>query len=101
MNNPSVSPRSQADSAVASCCVRIVHVGFKASVIGLITMLAIGSSGVFVGTIVVFTAFLSLPGLILSSIALFGNPSRLAALGVALGLFGTLNLPTLVVILTR
>lgn len=75
--------------------------GFHTSVTGLLAMFAISPFGTTIGTIATFVAFLSLPGLIFSAIGLFGQRRRLAGWGLVLGLFGTLNLPTLIFSLTR
>ena len=65
--------------------------------IGFVTSL-VGVAGVFIASfsvIGVWLAFLCVPGVLFSIVGLFCRPRRLAAWGVALGLFGSLYLPTL------
>jgi len=57
----------------------------------------LGVSGVYfagVSKVAVWIAFLCLPGLLFSIAGLFRPPRRLAGWGVALGVFGSLYLPT-------
>ena len=69
----------------------------RRAVVGFVTSLA-GVAGVFVASVSVvgvWFAFLSLPGLLISIAGLLRPPRRLASWGVALGVIGSLYVPTL------
>ena len=80
--------------------IDVACVGFVFSVVGAVALLAAGSSTPFIRGIAMCIAFSSLPGPLFSAIALFRGPRRLAAWGLALGLFGTMCLPTVVLAMT-
>jgi len=101
MTNPYEAPEIDSTSRSPIHTNRIACAGFLTSVTGLLAMFAISPFGSMISIIATFIAFLSLPGLILSTIGLFGQRSRLAGWGVVLGLLGTMNLPTLIFSLTR
>ena len=101
MTNPYASPEIDSESRTPIHTNRIARAGFFTSVTGLLAMFAISPFGPMIGIIATFVAFLSLPGLILSAIGLFGQRRRLAGWGFVLGLLGTLNLPTLIFTLTH
>ncbi|MCA9082377.1 MAG: hypothetical protein KDA58_17590, partial [Planctomycetaceae bacterium] len=73
----------------------IAPYGFALSFTGMLAVFAFGALGkpaTLVSTCFAVIAVLSLPGLLLSLVALWWRPRRLAGWGVALGLFGSLNL---------
>ena len=69
-------------------------IGFFLSLIGFMGVAVVGPLGPIVSSIGMCLAFLCLPGLLVSVIGVFRTPRRLAAWGVALGVFGSLYLPT-------
>lgn len=73
----------------------LAYIGFFTSLAGVLAELAVGRFDSWIGIIPMYVAFASLPGLIISGIALFHKPRRLAGWGVVLGLFGSLNLSTI------
>jgi len=81
------SPRRPA----RNICARI---GFVTSLVGVAGVFLVGPFGPSVSGIGMRIAFLCVPGLLLSVAGLFRPPRRLAGWGVALGVFGTLFLPT-------
>ena len=68
--------------------------GFVLSLTGVFGLFLAGPFGALISTVAMYVAFLSLPGLVISAVGLGRQPRRLAAWGVALGIFGSLYLPT-------
>jgi hypothetical protein len=101
MSNPYAPPNIDTELPTSVRVNGIAYAGFLTSAIGLLAMFAISPFGPMIGIVATFVAFLSLPGLILSVIGLSGQRRRLASWGVVLGLLGTMNLPTLILSLTR
>ena len=91
--NPYKSPNASS-SAPCAHQNRIARIGFVLSVTGVLGVLVVGSFGSLMNTVGMYVAFLSLPGTAISAMGLWRQPKRLAALGVVLGIFGTLYLPT-------
>jgi hypothetical protein len=74
---------------------RIGQLGFAISMVGFISLFAVGPFGRTISMIAACIAFAALPGLIISSIGLFFRPRSVAAWGVALGIITSLYLPTI------
>lgn len=91
--NPYESPHAS-DGSASLPRNRLARVGFVFSVIGVLAVFLVGPFGPLLGTIGMCMAFLCLPGLALSVMGLRHQPRRLACWGVALGVFGSLYLPT-------
>ena len=69
-------------------------IGLFVSLMGFMGVVVVGPLGPIVSSIGMRLAFLCLPGLLVSVIGVFRKPRRLAAWGVALGVIGSLYLPT-------
>ena len=75
-------------------------VGFTCSIVGLLavclaSVYEFGSLGKIVASVALWGSVLCIPGLILSSLASFKRPRKLAIWGVVLGIAGMLYVPTL------
>jgi len=70
-------------------------VGFSLSLIGVLGLFLVGPFGPVIGAVGMCMAFLCLPGLVASIVGLFSTPRRLAGWGLALGIVGSLYLPTI------
>lgn len=92
-NNPYESPNETSDSTEATEGF-LGRVGIMLSLFGVAGVLLTGPFGPFINNISMRVALLSLPGLIISTIGLWQKPGRLAGWGVALGIIGSLYLPT-------
>lgn len=102
MSNPYESPRTQIELSTITDRNPIARVGFLISFTGVLALFAsVGPFESSVSRIFACIAFVSFPGLIVSGIGLFRSPRRLAGWGVALGIFGSLYLPTFYLALTR
>jgi hypothetical protein len=95
MSNPYESLTTQTELPIAAPSNPIARIGFFASLTGLVSLFAIGPFGSLISIIASCVAFVSLPGLIISCLGLFYRPRRLAGWGVAIGIFGSLHLPTI------
>ena len=91
--NPYESPHAT-DGSASLPQNKLARVGFVLSLIGVVAVFLVGPFGPLVGIIGMCMAFLCLPGLAVSAVALRHQPRRLARWGVALGIFGSLYLPT-------
>ena len=90
---PYESPNTSNDSAILPQN-KLGQIGFALSLIGVLGVFLVGPFGSLIGTVGMCVAFISLPGLAVSAIGLRRQPRRLAGWGVALGIFGSLYLPT-------
>ena len=70
------------------------YIGLFLSLCGLIGTAAVGHFGPLVSSVGMYVAFACLPGLLFSFLGMFRAPRTIAALGLGLGAFGTLYLPT-------
>ena len=94
-NNLDQSPVQSSTSSLASASRNLAgRIGFSLSLIGVIGLCLVGPFGPLIGTIGIYITFLCLPGLVTSVVGMFRTPQRLARWGVALGVFGSMYLPT-------
>lgn len=89
--NPYESPHGVIGDRPRLTVNRMGRVGFFLSLTGFLALCALPILGALAGTL----AFATLPGAIISAVALLQPPRRLAAFGLALGLFGCAYLPTI------
>ena len=75
--------------------------GFFASLIGIFGVAIVGPFGETVARAGISIAFLTLPGIVLSAIALRRSPRRLATWGLLIGIAGAMYLPTFCLSLFR
>ncbi len=94
MSNFYASPTTQTETQPTAEYNHIARIGFFTSLTGVLALFAVGPFGSLIATVSMCVAFVSLPGLIISGVGLFRRPRRLAGWGVALGIFGSLYLPT-------
>ena len=94
-NNPYKTPTNLPPARPSPSQWRLAELGFLLSLTGVTALSTMGMLGESVGKIATYLTFSSLPGLIISVIALRWAPRRVAAWGVGLGILGTLYLPTL------
>ena len=94
MSNPHKSPATQTETSTSAERNPIGRIGFLTSLTGVLAVIAVGLFGSLITTFAMCVAFVSLPGLVISGVGLFREPRRLAGWGVALGIFGSLYLPT-------
>lgn len=94
MSNPYESPATQTETSTSAPRNPIGRIGFFTSLTGVLALFAVGPFGSVIATVAMCVAFVSFPGLIISGVGLFREPRRLAGWGVALGIFGSLFLPT-------
>jgi hypothetical protein len=79
---------------------RVAQIGFALSLTGVSGVALagpfalVGPIGIILVRICVVAAFLSLPGLLVSVLGLFGSPRKYAIRGLILGVLGSLFLPT-------
>ena len=101
MSNPYLSPTTQSELPIATPSNPIARIGFFASLTGVVSLFAIGPFGSLFSTVASCVAFVSLPGLIISCLGLFYRPRLVAVWGVAMGIVGSLYLPTIYLSLLR
>ena len=70
--------------------IRLGHIGLALSLLGVLGVCLAGPIFAFA-----WLAFLSVPGFLISLMGLVRPPRRVAAWGTALGLFGSLYVPTI------
>ena len=93
--NPYQPPIRPSISALPSNSRNVFgRIGFSLSLAGVIGLFVVGLFGPAVSLVGMCISFLCLPGLVLSIVGTFRTPRRLAGYGVALGVFGSLYLPT-------
>ena len=63
--------------------------------VGVIGLILVGPFGPVMGTVGMCVAWICVPGLIVSIVGLFRTPRSIAKWGVAIGIFGSLFLPTI------
>jgi len=98
MVNPYESPEAITPQPGAVARINpLGRVGFLFSSAGLLAHVLLGwvPFDSTPGLLCAFAAFAAFPGLVISLVALFRAPRRIAGGGVAVGLFGCMYLPTM------
>lgn len=99
--NPYEAPQNCADDCtlVQNPANRTAQVGFALSLTGAMgvflagPLALFGTVGIIAARLCILAAFLSLPGLLISALGLFGSPRKHAISGLILGVVGSLLLP--------